>query len=188
MNLKNIGIGVVVVLALLFGYLYFTSASSPFGSANVTGPIYYQTVGFQQGAAFGTRNQSYFSNTGALTIGSTGTAVNRVNTGTCYILPYATTIVASSSASVDCQGTAKIGTTNTGKATALVGVVAGDTVIASLSSTTIGSAFGGIDIIQAVASTTNGYLTFVVRNMTGTTFTWPVNSTASGTASYIVTH
>jgi hypothetical protein len=124
---------------------------------------------------------------GTFQLSSTGTTLNRINAGTCYVLPYATTIAASTTAAVDCQATALIYNTNTTRAVALAGVTAGDNVVANFATSTAASTFGSISISGASASTTPGYITLLVENLTGTTYTWPVTGTASGTASYIVT-
>ena len=190
-------IGVIAVLALVIGGVDAFIAYKSFPAAPTFGAVGVKLA--ENYDPYIRYNGGYYSllpisttggitNTGTWTQGTNGTAINRVNTGTCYILPYATTIAATTTAQVDCQGTAAIGTTNTGKATALAGVSPGDFAVANLSSTTIGNAFNGLVIDEVVSSSTAGYLTFVITNNTGGTFTWPVNSTASGTASYIVTH
>ncbi len=114
--------------------------------------------------------------------GSTGTAFNQINSGQCYIKPYATTIAASSTAVVDCQGTAAQSASGI---SALTGVQNGDRIVATLSTTTSGTTFLGLHIIGAAASTTNGYIVLTLANLTGDTFTWPTTGAASGTAAYI---
>ncbi len=121
----------------------------------------------------------------SIKIGTTGTKTNQTNWGTCYILAYATTITASSTAAVDCQKTAAVGTITTASASALVGVRFGDNIQVTLSTTTAGSTFMGLNIIGAAASTTNGYISLRIANLTGTTFTWPTSGTATGTVSYV---
>jgi len=130
------------------------------------------------------------THSGAMTIGSSGTAMTRVNTGTCYILAYSATIAASTTATVTCQGTAAIWNLNQVLATTLTGVANGDFVLAQLSTTTArvaSSVFGGLVIEGASASSTAGYITLRVYNNTGATFTWPLTGNATGTVSYIVT-
>lgn len=119
-----------------------------------------------------------------LTVGTSGTNIDRINTGTCYIKAYAASIAASSSASVDCQANDDV---DAGGIAALTGVTFGDIVVANLSTTTASDTFGGIYIKGAAASTTPGYITLEIVNLTGTTFTWPTTGTATGTASYIAT-
>lgn len=124
---------------------------------------------------------------GKFNIGNSGTAVANLNMGTCYIKPYATTITASSTAIVDCQGTAAVGSI-TGVTSALTGVTLGDFVQIMLSTTTAGTSAnqGELIVAGASASTTAGYITLTLYNATGGTYTWGANQTAaSGTASYI---
>jgi hypothetical protein len=116
-----------------------------------------------------------------------GTAVNRLNIGTCYIAPYAATISASSTVSVDCQGTLAWNALGTSSATsALTGVSSGDAVQITLSTTTAGSTVAGLKLGGASASTTSGHIELRVTNLTGTTYTWSTTAgIASGTAYYI---
>ncbi len=120
----------------------------------------------------------------SLKVGPTGTKVNQTNSGFCYIQAYAATIAASSTAAVDCQARAAVGGLTTASTTALAGVKFGDSVTANLSTTTAGSTFMGLQLIGVSASTTAGYISFRVANLTGTTFTWPTSGVATGTASY----
>lgn len=114
-----------------------------------------------------------------------GTTFSRFNGSTCFIKAYATTIAASTTANVDCQGTAAIGTI-TGTASALTGVTDGDNVQVTLSTTTAGTQSNGIAIIGAGASTTAGYITLRISNLTGAIFTWPTTGNATGTVYYWV--
>ncbi len=123
----------------------------------------------------------------SLKVGSSGTAVTRVNAGTCYIKPYAATIAATSTVVVDCQGTLAWDAVAGDAGSALTGVTAGDFVVATLSTTTAGTTSGGLRLTGASASTTAGYIQLNISNLTGAVYTWPVAAnTASGTASYIV--
>lgn len=116
-------------------------------------------------------------------ISGTGTIKSAGTRGTCYLFPYAATIVASSTAKVDCQGTSNWSVSGP---SALSGITFGDAVVATLSTTTSGTINGGIFISGASASTTSGYIQLSITNLTGGTFTWPQTGTASGTASFIV--
>jgi len=125
-----------------------------------------------------------------MTIGNSGTALERVNTNECYFAPSAATIAASSSVTVDCQATAAW---HASGGSALTGVTSGDNVVVMLSTTTSSRSDGtvlagqGISITGCSASTTAGFIPCRVNNLTGTTYTWPTASAASGTASFIVT-
>ncbi len=122
---------------------------------------------------------------GGAKIGEAGTTLTRVNGGICYIKAYATTIAASSTATVDCQAKAAVGSSTT-PGTALKGVKYNDPVIVNLSTTTAGTTFAGLILAGASASSTQGYITLRLSNLTGGTFTWPTTGIATGTASYIV--
>lgn len=177
---KNIVIGVLVIITLLLGYQLIGSKVVGLTS----GPQHMQAESFLQGLAAGVRDQFIITNTGGVKVGTSGTTVTRINTGTCYIKAYATTIAATSTASVDCQATAAVSASGI---SALTGVTSGDVVSVNLATSTAGTTFGGLILAGASASTTDGYITLRLTNLTGTTYTWPVTGTASGTATYIVT-
>lgn len=168
----------------------FMIVSNLFGSAPMLGALDRTTVG----------NPWTFTSTGqgngvimasttitAEKVGQTGTQITRINTGICYIKAYAATIAASSTAAVDCQATAVVDPSG---ASALTGVTMGDNVLVQLSTTTAQLSTAGnlgLTITGASASTTSGYIVLRIANMLGTTFTWPIGTAATGTASYIVT-
>ena len=146
---------VVVAVSITGAYFLFVRDTIPsFGNAAGLGNLlaehyipYISTNG-------GFNTNLPMLNGGGEQIGANGTNVQRLDTGICYIQPYATTIAASSSAYVDCQGTAAVGTTNTGKDTALVGVSAGDSVQSILATSTVSGVAGqGLEIGAASAST-----------------------------------
>ena len=173
------GVLVAVIIAI-GGYAYPTAQQAVVSSfGGITNYNSLETAGL----AVGSGCDNEFSS-------CTGTTMTRINTGTCYIKPYATTIAASTTAIVDCQGRAAVGTI-TGPTTALTGVSDGDFVVLTLSTSTArtgGVSIGsGLSVVGASASTTAGYIQLVVNNGTGDTFTWPVTGAASGTASYIAT-
>lgn len=108
-----------------------------------------------------------------LQVGTTGTIIGNVVTGTCNLLPAATTIAASSTATVDCQASA------TGQpAVALTGVTAGDAVQLQYGTTT-STLYTGLRIVGANASSTPGYITALIFNGTGATYTWATNGTST---------
>ena len=171
---KYLVIGIVVILLLVgAGYYLFNGSDSLGAAINCQSVTWFTTVGILNSLQIDGTSQ----------VGSSGTALTRVNAGTCYIRPYAATITATSTAKVDCQATASWSASGV---SALTGVTAGDFTVASLATSTAGSTFAGVHLIAASASTTSGYIELTISNLTGTTFTWPVTGTASGTASYIV--
>lgn len=207
MTNKNKLIGVVlVIVGLVVGALL----ASSFGAKKDVGGVYsLSEQSFGEGIAVGTTRQFVISRLGVITssasqalsgavaltstfkVGSAGTAINRWNRGICFVKPYATTIAASSTATVDCQATAATGSI-TGPTSALAGVAFGDVVNTTLSTTTAsgGGVTGstvtgmGLAIQGASASTTQGYITLIVANQTGGTYTWPLTGIATGTVSY----
>lgn len=176
MNKKSLIILAVIVVAIIGIVGYMTS--------NHSAPV-----------VKGTSNSSSLS-AAQLQIGSgcdfnygtcTGTAVNQINTGFCYVKAYAATIAASSSATVDCQATAAVDVSTGRIGSALTGVQKGDAIIGATFSTTtsgVSGVGGGIVVVGSSASSTNGYITLNVANLTGATYTWPTNLTATGTVQY----
>ena len=151
--IKNIVLGVLAVLALLFGYLYFTSSSSPFGTVNPTGPQHFQMEAFLQGLATGAANQSSFSNTGALTLGASGTAVNNLLFGKCNV----------TQSSVGSQ----LGTTTAEFFCTAAGVKANDFIIGDMpQGAGTASGTGGFILVSAYATTT-GRVEFQIENFSG---------------------
>ena len=109
---KKIIIGVIVALivGLVVGYMVHPSAVAQQvkGITNTSG-ISAATLSVGSGCDNGFTT-------------CTGTTVNQLNIGFCYIQTYSATIAASSTASVDCQGTAATGGLTTVNDTALTGV------------------------------------------------------------------
>jgi len=107
-----------------------------------------------------------------LKVGSTGKNTAGIWGGECYLfaastLPSAPTINASSTLVADCQATNPL-TSATPAAVALTNPVwaAGDAVFAApIASSTV--VFGGLSVVSATGSSTAGYLTLRVANLTG---------------------
>lgn len=157
MNAKNIAIGVLAALALLFGYLYFTASSGTVAGA-ASGPAHYQTESFLQGLRGGQRDQFAVDNTGKVTIGASGTAQTNFLFGTCN--PTQTT--AGSQAA----------TTTSEFVCTVPGVLAGDKIVGDMP---VGAANnpngpkspqGGFVLVSAYATTT-GVIGFQIANLTG---------------------
>lgn len=111
------------------------------------------------------------STTGTFSVGSSGTALSQILKGTCTpIIPLGATLVAASSTfPIDC---------------AVTGVVSGDIVSVSFSTSTASSPTWGAtspnwEILGQKASSTSGYITFTVLNQTG----GAANPSSSGIAS-----
>lgn len=112
--------------------------------------------------------------------GLNASQLNRLNFGNCQIQSAANTIAASTTATVDCVLAA-----GTAPGTALTGVTAADIVSVSQSTTTP-STFEGVELRGSSASSTPGYITVLLYNGTGTTFTW--TAAASSSYQYMVMH
>lgn len=182
---KTQWLAVLVALVMVGSFASsFVGSGQTFGAAadltTIGNPWTFTSTGVGKGVTMASTTIT------SLKAGQTGTQLSRVNAGTCYVLAYATTIDATSTAIVDCQATAAVGGITTVNASALAGVTAGDAVIAQFATSTSGSTLGGVKIIGASASTTSGYIQLNVANLTGTTFTWPTTGTATGTVNYLV--
>lgn len=153
-----------MVLALVFG-VYFFSGGLKFGALTPTGPQHRQVEAFIQGITFGTRNQSQFDNAGKFTLGSSGTALTNIIATTCTGIVYAS-LGATTTAPIDCAVT---GALTTAKA-----------VILELPS---GQPAAGIVrnliVTGGHASSTAGYVTANITNLTGTATTSYAQATTS---------
>lgn len=175
-NKKSLILSLVAILLAIGGYFF---PQVPSIVSNTLGSTF--GTRFPDGISIG-KGAPLPTTQGALIIGKTGTQINNISAGTCYIKAWATTIAATSSAYVDCQATALVGANGFA---ALPGVLNGDAVQVTLATSTEPvSPYGGLFVASAAASTTNGYIQLEITNLTGGVFTWPSNGVASGTAYY----
>lgn len=117
----------------------------------------------QSGATGGTTNFDTVELGEGLKVGSSGSTVTQLLKGTCNLIG-AASIAATSTGVMDC---------------AVTGVVVGDTVFVRSATTT--SATGGMwgwDIAGANASSTSGFITVKLRNMTGVAGIPPITATS----------
>jgi len=173
MTNRNLTIGLVVVAIIAIIGLFTPAGKLAFGAIKDTS--YFDYFNAATGGGFQINGTTVLSATTFVPPG-TSSSVSGFDFGRCAILAYATTIAASSTATVDCSSTGRIGGT-------LTGITSGDNVMA-MATTSISSTFLGVKILSAHASTTAGYITLDVSNETGTTFTW--DGTASSTIAYQV--
>lgn len=111
---------------------------------------------------------------GDVQVGSSGTAITRLNGGKCNIWDESPTVAASSTSIVSCQaGTLTL--------SALTGVAVLDDVFVQPSTTTFNGlpVSGGVFVVGASASTTAGYIDVTVYNGTGAAYTWTAAATTS---------
>ena len=179
--------GIEFAIVVAIGIWMLIPASHAFGAVGVKLIENYDPYVRYNG---GIQTALPFKTTSTMQIGTNGTLMNRLNYGQCYVQAYATTIAASTTAQVDCQGTAATFGLNTANDTTLTGVTLGDNVVATFATSTsvVAGAYGSITIVGASASTTSGYISLRVENLTGTTFTWPIGGNATGTVSYFVSN
>lgn len=179
--------GIEFAIVVAIGIWMLIPASHAFGAVGVKLIENYDPYVRYNG---GIQTALPFKTTSTMQIGTNGTLMNRLNAGQCYVQAYATTIAASTTAQVDCQGTALTYVTNTSNDTTLTGVAFGDNVVAEFSTTTavVAGAYGSIAVVGASASTTAGYISLRVENLTGALFTWPITGAATGTVSYFVSN
>lgn len=141
----KIALGIVALAVVIAG----VAVSQRAGLFGASGPTHYQKESFLEGLSVGTGRQLNVSRAGALTIGSTGSALSVVSKGTCSILANAS-VAATTTANFDC---------------AYTGVQSGDIVMAHLTaSSTLASQYV---LKGVVASSTSGWITFSILNLTG---------------------
>jgi hypothetical protein len=197
MNKQNFALGLALVAVVIaigayvsIGNLGSLGAISP-NDLNATN---YTELTASEGLAVGTSQQFQVSSTGVvtsggMTIGSSGTALTRFNSGVCYYRPYAATIGASSTVKIDCQATKawNVAGADGRSVSALSGITAGDYIVLSPATSTPGTTSNGLVVTGVAASTTAGFIEVYVSNLTGAAYTWPTTAgTASGTAYYMV--
>lgn len=158
-------VALVALITSIGAFFTTTGGSHPTGSTagqTATAGYYVAGLGFRVGTE--QSSKTVFNSTGQLTLGTSGTAIGRINFGTCQIVAYSNTIAASSTANVDCS-------TNGQPSGTITGISALDTVDA-FATTSISSLSQGVFIIASNASTTAGIIRLTVSNGTGGTFTW----------------
>ncbi len=154
-------------------------------------PYVLYNAGFKSAKDFAVSGTSAFTGavdlTSTFSVGSAGDDFTEMNAGVCYIRPYATTIAASTTATVDCQATA-LWNASAPSVSALNGISLNDNIVGTLSTTTAGTVSNGLVLAGISASSTSGFIVLRITNLTGGVFTWPSTAgLASGTAYYVST-
>jgi len=177
MSQLNKWAGVLALVAIVIaigGYAYpkiqenlgATGTRFPNGlSTNSTSPA----VGELQTTTLEVDSTSSFE--GAVTVGTSGSGMARINTGFCNIHSTTNTIAATTTATVSCQA-------GTNTLSALTGVTAGDICFLSLATTSINVATG-VHVAGASASSTAGYIHAEIGNLENNTFTWTAAASTS---------
>lgn len=172
-------IGTIAVLALVIGAsaLYFvwpfiSPVANSFGAVGVKLAENYDPYIRYNG---GYNSALPIQTTGTFQVGVNGNSINQISFGACTIWTGATTIAATSSQQIVCQGA-----TN-GTIAAIANIPANSNCdLVAASSTSILS--GGLVISGVSASSTAGTIVANLSNFTGTTFTW--SATASSSAKW----
>jgi hypothetical protein len=164
------------VLGLTVATLLFMQMSPTFGTA-----MYERTKWVGEYFSVGSSEQFHIdgdgdiTTTGSVTLGSDGTVLAGIKSGSCTIWAGATTIVASSTAQVECQG-------GTGGGITAISGVTSDSICSLQNASSTSTLFGGIVVGGVSASSTSGTIVARIANFTGATFTW--NATASSSAKW----
>ena len=114
---------------------------------------------------------------GGFTWGTNGTSINAIKTGSCTIWDDSTTIAATTTDQVECQGA-----TN-GSISAITGITADSICTLTMASSTV-TTLAGLDVQGASASSTAGTIVGRLSNLTGTTFTWTAAASSSAQWNY----
>ena len=167
-SLKNVWVALIAVAIIAIGAYYYPSVKSTtnglFGSTSC-GSITCLEGGLRlvtdAGGDFESDVAAVFG--GTFTLGSSGTALSQLQKGSCNLLTAGATVTATTTKQFDC---------------AVTGVISTDTVFATGTSTI--AANGGVMFISgATASTTNGFITVWVTNLTGANNTVPLGIASS---------
>lgn len=183
--------GVVVVAVSLLGSWFLLSPkglSATFGATNSVGNLLAEHY-----LPYVSTNNGYNTNLGIVDdgtfrLGTTGTVLGTGLTGVCYLQVYSATIPATTTAVADCQGNSLTYGLTTANDTLLPGVATGGFSLGVFSTTTATKTSAGLVITGFSASSTAGYFTVTIANLTGATYTWPVGTTATGTVKWIDFH
>lgn len=164
------GVVALVILAIM-GLMNFTSSSqvSQFGSVACD-----QTTCLAGGFRV---TSGVLEADGGFQMGSNGTSLNAIVAGGCTIWASATTIGATSSAQVVCQGA-----TN-GGISALTGVTS-DAICNVTHASSTNTTSGGLVVAGVSASSTAGTIVAQVSNFTGAVFTWSAAASSSSQWAY----
>lgn len=159
MNKSTIAIG-IAVLALIVGGLAFLSGSAP---QTLSGTTNFQSLSVS-GLTLGAGCDGY---------GGTcaGTALARINSGTCNVDGESVSIGAFATRAFDCGG-------GTFGATALTGITVGDSIFVSAPTTTP-AANNSIVVSGVAASSTPGFIVLTLTNASSSAVTLGATATTS---------
>ncbi len=170
--MKNFSV-IAIVLAVVAVGIATLGAVGVIGSDRVGN----KTESFWQADYFtttsGDTTNSVFG--GGITVGTSGTGVDRINTGTCNLFtgPGITSIGVYAKQALDCQATS-----GGASSTPLTGVTTNDVCFLGFATTTSADA-GFLKINGVNASSTPGYITANITNASSSAYTWASTATSS---------
>lgn len=169
-----------VIAGIIVGLLF-----SAFGGSTLGGVYNQVNTTFREGIKVGTSDQFQISSAGAVTtsgaftVGSNGTSLAAIKTGSCTIWAPATTIAASTTQQIVCQS-ATDGSLTSG----LTGVTADSICQLTMASST-NTTSNSLVIAGVSASSTPGSIVARLSNFVGTTFTWSAVASSSTKWNYM---
>lgn len=174
-NMKFVWGGILIAMVIAIGGYFFPQTKSMFGSISSIGTSVIGTTltGGSSPTVFGAieAGESLISDGPSYFGGSTASPVNNLQFGTCNLwvgTSTVTTIAASTTKAVDCQASNGLATGSTVlNGTALAGIKTGDTIVLVAPTTTATTT-----IVAVNASSTAGYITAIIYNGTGASFTF----------------
>lgn len=174
MTLLNLGSGILAVVAIVIALTSGGSGAS-FGAATSGNVTNFTALDVEDG--YYVDGTQVFNGSGSLIVGTSGSTISFLKTGTCNLSTGGTaSINATSTLTVDCGAGEK-------GSTAIAGITAGDKVFLQMPTTTP-TTFLGVNVIGANASSTTGFITLTLFNGTGAAYT--ITPAASSSIQYWV--
>jgi hypothetical protein len=148
MTKEKIALGIAILALVVAGVAIVKGGNASFG-----GTTEFQKKSFVEGLFAGNSRQLEITRNGALKIGDNGATFAELKATTCNLIGTDGSQTASTTVAYDC---------------AITGIASGDVVLAQLATTTVyvGGSAGWL-ITASKASTTSGYITVLLSNLTG---------------------
>lgn len=180
-NKSLVWAGIILAVLAVFGVGFLTThggnlgGGTSYNESNLVGDVYQglsHTLMMQNGVFVGPITTAQ-----AVKVGTNGTSLAGIKTGSCTIWAPATTIAASTTQQVECQGATD------GSISRISGITSDSTCVLTNASSTNTVSNSIVIAGQSASSTgTSGSIVARISNLTGGTFTW--SSTASSSAKW----
>lgn len=171
MNFIKNWAGLIALVVLAISAVFGSSVAPSFGASGTRFPNGLSTIAASSPAAGELL-------TSILQVGSNGTDLAGIKTGSCTIWASSQTIAATSSAQVECQSA-----TNGTLASGLTGITA-DSICSLNNASSTNTTSGSIVVAGVSASSTPGSIVARIANLTGGTFTWDATASSSAKWTY----